>query len=101
MDKNDGDNLPEGFPGNLPDDPVIRADIAKRISRETDGKIRADSLAVTEARRDRNLVEEWEKADAALDSQPSVVPFSLVLYVLSMLGLAGYALARWYFLWRA
>ncbi|TIL30539.1 hypothetical protein [Mesorhizobium sp.] len=100
MDKNDGDNLPEGFPGNLPEDPVILADITKRISREIDGKIGPDGLAVTEARRDRNL-EEWEEADAALDSQSSVVPFFLVLYVLSMLGLVGYAIARWYFLWRA
>ncbi|TIM39872.1 hypothetical protein [Mesorhizobium sp.] len=100
MDKNDGDNLPEGFPGNLPEDPVILADITKRISREIDGKIGPDGLAVTEARRDRNLVE-WEEADAALDSQSSVVPFFLVLYVLSMLGLVGYAIARWYFLWRA
>ncbi|MCF6121525.1 MAG: hypothetical protein EOS07_09740 [Mesorhizobium sp.] len=101
MDKNDGDNLPEGFRGNLPEDPVILADIKKRISREIDGKIGPDGLAVTKAGRDRNLVEEWEEADAALDSQPSVVPFFLVLYVLSMLGLVGYAIARWYFLWRA
>lgn len=48
--------------------------ITKRISREIDGKIGSDGLAVTEARRDRNLVEELEKADPALDSQPSVVP---------------------------
>ncbi|WP_287286354.1 hypothetical protein, partial [Mesorhizobium sp.] len=64
-------------------------------------KIGPDGLAVTEARRDRNLVGEWEEADATLDSQPSVVPFFLVLYALTMLGLAGYAIARWYFLWRA
>lgn len=101
MDKNDGDNLPEGFPGNLPEDPLILADITKRISREIDGKIGPDGLAVTEARRDRNLVGEWEEDDAALDNQPSTVPFFLVLYVLSMLGLVGYAIARWYFLWRA
>ncbi|CAH2397529.1 hypothetical protein [Mesorhizobium ventifaucium] len=98
MDKNDGDNPPEWFPGNLPDDPVIRADIAKRISRETESKIGPNGLVVTKARRDRNLVEELEKADPALDSQPSVVPLFLVLYALSMLGLAGYALAGWYFL---
>ncbi|RWN99389.1 hypothetical protein [Mesorhizobium sp.] len=79
MDKNDGDNLPEGFPGNLPEDPVILADITKRISREIDGKIGPDRLAVTEARRDRNLVEEWEEADPAIDSQPPVVPLFLVL----------------------
>ncbi|MGX9573851.1 hypothetical protein [Mesorhizobium sp. f-mel] len=96
MGKNDGDNLPEWFPGNLPEDPVIRADIAKRISRETDSKIGPD--VVTKARQDRNLVEELEKADAALDSQRSVVPLFLVVYVLSMLGLAVYALAGWYFL---
>ncbi|RWO59703.1 hypothetical protein [Mesorhizobium sp.] len=70
MDKNDGDYPPERFPGNLPEDLVV----------------------VTEAWRDRNLVEEWEEADAVLNSQPSVVPF-LVLYVLSMLGLAWYAKA--------
>ncbi|TIL43672.1 hypothetical protein [Mesorhizobium sp.] len=96
MDKNDGDNLPEGFPGNLPEDPVILADITKRISREIDGKIGPDGLAVTEARRDRNLVEEWEEADPAIDSQPPVVPLFLVLYALFMLGLAGYALASGY-----
>ncbi|RWN99388.1 hypothetical protein [Mesorhizobium sp.] len=97
MDKNDGDNLPEWFPGNLPEDPVILADITKRISREIEGKIGPDGFAVTEAWRDRNLVEEWEEADAVLDSQPPVLPF-LVLYVLSMLGLAWYALAGRYFL---
>jgi hypothetical protein len=96
MDKNDGDNPPEWFPGNLPDDPVILADITKRISREIDGKIGPDGLAVMEARRDRNLVEEWEEADPALDSQPSVVPLFLVLYALSISGLAAYALASWY-----
>ncbi|RWO77991.1 MAG: hypothetical protein EOS18_20225 [Mesorhizobium sp.] len=96
MDKNDGDNLPEWFPGDLPEDPVIRADIAKRISRETESKIGPHGLVVTKARRDRNLVEELEETDAALDSQPSVVPFFLVLYALSMLGLVGYAIASWY-----
>ncbi|UVC17621.1 hypothetical protein [Mesorhizobium onobrychidis] len=96
MGKNDGDKLPEWFPGNLPDDPVIRADIAKRISRETDGKIGPDDLVVTKARRDRNLVEELEKADAALDSQPSVVPLFLVIFVLSILGFAACAIAGWY-----
>ncbi|MER8929464.1 hypothetical protein [Mesorhizobium sp. M0220] len=96
MGKNDGDNLPEWFPGNLPEDPVIRADIAKRISRETDGQIGPDGLVVRKARRDRNLLEELEKGDAALDSQPSVVPLLLVLYVLSMLGFAAYAIAGWY-----
>ncbi|TIL29374.1 hypothetical protein [Mesorhizobium sp.] len=96
MDKNEGDNIPEGFPGNLPEDPVILADITQRISREIDGKIGPDGLAVTQARRDRNLVEEWEEADPALNSQPSVVPLFLVLYALSMLGLAAYALASWY-----
>lgn len=54
-------------------------------------------MVVTQAWRDRNLVEEWEESDAVLNSQPSVVPF-LVLYVLSMLGLAWYALAGRYFL---
>ncbi|WP_077379299.1 hypothetical protein [Mesorhizobium prunaredense] len=96
MDKNDGDNPPEWFPSSLPKDPVIRADIAKRISRETDGKIGPDDLVVTKARRDRNLFEELENPDAALDSQPSVVPLFLVLYMLSILGLAAYALASWY-----
>ncbi|TIP83280.1 MAG: hypothetical protein E5X60_32655 [Mesorhizobium sp.] len=96
MDKNDGDYPPERFPGNLPEGLVIRAEIAKRISRETDGK-GLDGLVVTEAWRDRNLVEEWEEADAVLNSQPSVVPLFLVLYALSMLGLAAYAaLASWY-----
>ncbi|RWO78197.1 hypothetical protein [Mesorhizobium sp.] len=94
MDKNDGDYPPERFPGNLPEDPVIRADIAERMSRETDGK-GPDGLVVTEEWWDRNLVDEWEEADAVLDSQPSVVPF-LVLYVLSMFVLAWYALAGRY-----
>lgn len=71
MDKNDGDYPPERFPGNLPEGLVIRAEIAKRISRETDGK-GLDGLVVTEAWRDRNLVEEWEEADAVLNSRPWV-----------------------------
>ncbi|ESZ04464.1 hypothetical protein X737_36870 [Mesorhizobium sp. L48C026A00] len=53
-------------------------------------------MVVRKARRDRNLLEELEKGDAALDSQPSVVPLLLVLYVLSMLGFAAYAIAGWY-----
>jgi hypothetical protein len=98
MDKNDGDNVPEWFPSRLPEDPVIRADIAKRISRETDGKNGPDGMMITKGRRDHNLVEEQEGTDASFDREPSLVPLLLVLYVLSMLGLAGYALARSYFL---
>ncbi|TIT17709.1 MAG: hypothetical protein E5W70_31575 [Mesorhizobium sp.] len=84
-------------PSDLPEDPVIRADIATRISRETDGKNGPDHTVVTKARLDHNLFEEQDEADA-FDREPSVVPLLLVIYVLSMLILAGYALARAYFL---
>ncbi|MER8422043.1 hypothetical protein NKG60_26420 [Mesorhizobium sp. M1428] len=96
MDKSDGDNLPEWLPGDLPDDRVIRADIATRVSRETYGKNGPDHTVVTKAGLDHNLFEEQEEADASVAHQSSVVPLLLVLYVLSMLVLAGYALARAY-----
>ncbi|MER8873367.1 hypothetical protein NKI04_26265 [Mesorhizobium sp. M0814] len=98
MHKNHGDNLPEWLPRDLPEDPVIRADIATRISRGTDGKNGPDDTVVTKATLHHNLFEEQDEADAAFDREPSVVPLLLVLYVLSMLILAGYALARSYFL---
>ncbi|MER8608884.1 hypothetical protein NKH48_35425 [Mesorhizobium sp. M1233] len=92
-----GDNLPEWLPSELPEDPVLRADIATRISRSTDGKNAPDDTVVTKARLDHNLFEKQDEADAAFDREPSVVPLLLVLYVLSMLLLVGYALARRYF----
>ncbi|WP_292665447.1 hypothetical protein, partial [Mesorhizobium sp.] len=49
MHKNRGDNLPEWLPSELPEDPVIRADIATRISRGTDGKNGPDDTVVTKA----------------------------------------------------
>ena len=61
MDKNDGDNPPEWFPGNLPEDPVIRADIRTRISRETDGKNGLSGMVLTKGGRDDNLVEKRKK----------------------------------------
>jgi hypothetical protein len=97
MHQNDGDNLHEWLSSGLPEDPVIRADIATRISRETDGKNASDHTVVTKARLDHNLLQEQDEADAAFDCEPSAVPLLLVLYVLSMLILAGYSLARAYF----
>lgn len=98
MHKNDGDNLAEWLPSDLPEDPVIRADSVTRISRGTDGKNGPDDTVVTKARLHHNLLKEQDKADAAVDSEPSMLPSLLVLYVLSMLILAGYALARAYIL---
>ena len=111
MDKNDGDNLPEWFASRLPEDPVIRADIRTRISRETDGKNGLSGMVLTKGGLDHNLVEKKEEANvpgspawfatytagAALDNQPSGVPWLLVLCLLSMLAWAGYALAGSYF----
>lgn len=97
MHKNDGDNLHEWLSSDLPEDPVIRADIATRISRETTEKNGPDHTVVT-ARLDHYPFEEQDEADAAFDREPSVVPVLLVVCVLSMLGLAVYALAGWYFL---
>lgn len=76
MDKNDGDNLPEWFASRLPEDPVIRADIRTRISRETDGKNGLSGMVLTKGGRDDNLVEKKEEASAALDNQPSGVPWT-------------------------
>ncbi|MER9757798.1 hypothetical protein NKJ46_31170 [Mesorhizobium sp. M0166] len=56
MDKGDGDNLPEWLPGDLPEDGVIRADIATRVSRETYGKNGPDHTVVMEAGLDHNLL---------------------------------------------
>ena len=63
MDKNDGDNLPEWFASCLPEDPVIRADIRTRISRETDGKNGLSGMVLTKGGRDDNLVEKKEEAN--------------------------------------
>jgi hypothetical protein len=98
MDKNDGDNLPEWFASHLPEDPVIRADIRTRVSRETDGKNGLSGMVLPKGGRDDNLVEKKEEANAALDNQPSGVPWLLVLCLLSILAWAGYALAGSYFL---
>ncbi|WP_376705384.1 hypothetical protein RQ479_13000 [Mesorhizobium sp. ISC25] len=96
MDKSNGDNLLEWLSSGLPEDQVIRADITMTISRKTDEKSGPADSVVTKARLDHSLVQEQEEADASVDHQPSV-PLLLVLYVLSMLGLVGYALARSYF----
>ncbi len=55
-------------------------------------------MVLTKGGRDDNLVEKKEEANAALDNQPSEVPWLLVLCLLSMLAWAGYALAGSYFL---
>ncbi|WP_287123651.1 hypothetical protein, partial [Mesorhizobium sp.] len=45
----------------LPEDPVIRADIRTRISREIDGKNGLSGAVLTKGGRDDNLVEKRKK----------------------------------------
>ncbi|MER8384812.1 hypothetical protein NKJ46_02200 [Mesorhizobium sp. M0166] len=59
IDKNGGDNLPEWLPSRLPEDPVIRADVAAKISSEAHGKNGSDDEVLMKAR----LVEQ-EEAEA-------------------------------------